>query len=187
LEWTGKVLNITKDWESNQYQITFSVNEASAMNRIGEIRNCEVLSIEATDYEKEKKNEQHSGRAMRMLWACLSDIAKAMRPPVDKWEVYLLMLKRYGKFTYICVKPNVVDAVKAQWRESEVIGEVDINGQKAVQMLCYFGCSTYDSKEFNILLDGVISEMKEMGLLPPPSRVMQKALDEWDKICQGRK
>lgn len=184
MKFTGKVQNIVKDYETDKWQITFTVNEPSAINEISSIRSCEKLSITASDYKE--KNDNHSDRAMRMLWACLSDIAKSMRPPADKWDVYLLMLKRYGKYTYICVKPNVVDAVKAQWRESEVIGEIDINGQKAVQMLCYFGCSTYDSKEFSILLDGVISEIKEMGLTPPPSEDMRRALEQWEKMCEVR-
>ena len=92
-----------------------------------------------------------------------------------------MMLKRYGKFTYICVKPNVVDAVKQQWRECEVIGNVTINGQEAVQMICYFGSSTLNTKEFSVLLDGVISEMDEMCIQRPPSDQMQRALEEWER------
>ena len=99
---------------------------------------------------------------------------------VKKWEVYLLMLKRYGKFTYICVKPNVVEAVKAQWRECEEVGKISLNGQDAVQLICYFGSSTYNTQEMSVLLDGVISEMKEIGLQPPMSSEMKRALEEWD-------
>jgi hypothetical protein len=181
VEFTGRVQNIAKDWQTNQYQITFTVNEPSAINAVNDIRSCEKLSIKAV-----RHREKRSLDANALLWACLSDIAKAMPPPADKWDVYLLMLKRYGKFTYICVKPNVVEAVKAQWRECEVVGEVNINGQKAVQMLCYFGSSTYDTKEFGRLLDGVISEMKEMGLEAPASEEMRRALEQWERMCEGR-
>lgn len=187
MKWTGKVLNITKDLETDKFQITFSINEPSAINEVQDIKSCEKLHIKATEYIEEEKKEVRTDKANKMLWACLSDIAKAMTPPADKWDIYLLMLKRYGKFTYICVKPNVVDAVKAQWRESEVIGEVNINGQTAVQMLCYFGSSTYDTKEFSKLLDGIVSEMKEIGIEPPPSKEMKLALEQWDRICKGRK
>ena len=99
----------------------------------------------------------------------------------DKWELYLRMLKQYGQYTYICVKPNVVDAMKAQWRECEVVGDIDINGQKAVQMLCYFGSSTYDSKQFSVLLDGVIYEMKELGLTPPTPKELRRVIEQWEK------
>lgn len=123
--------------------------------------------------------EKRSLNANAMLWSCLGEIAAVLR--TDKWNVYLMMLKRYGKYTYICVKPNVVESVKAQWRECEEIGEININGEKAVQLLCYFGSSTYDSKEFSVLLDGVISEMKEMGLETPSERELDMVIEAWKK------
>ena len=157
MKFTGKLISWVKDIASGKYNITFSINEPSALNSIEQIRNCEKLQVKATKYR-----EQRSLDANALLWSCLGQIADSM-PGTDKWDVYLLMLKRYGKYTYICVKPNMVEAVKAQWRECEVIGEIQINGEPAIQMLCYFGSSTYDTKEFSVLLEGVISEMKEMN------------------------
>ena len=131
------------------------------------------------DYEVKEYKPRRSKDANALLWACLQELAEKLR--TDKWEVYLMMLRRYGKYTYICVRPSVVEALKAQWRECEVVGEVDINGQTAVQMLCYFGSSTYDTAEFSRLLDGVISEMKEVGIAPPPDKETQKALERWER------
>lgn len=132
-------------------------------------------------FEIKEHKEKRSLNANNLMWHCLDQIAKAMIPPQDKWDVYLMMLKRYGKFTYICVKPNVVDAMKKQWRESEVIGHVNINGQDSVQMLCYFGSHTLDTKEFSVLLDGIISEMAEMGLKTPREEELERALERWEK------
>ena len=123
--------------------------------------------------------EKRSKDANALLWACLGELAGALRS--DKWTVYLQMLKRYGTYTYICVKPKAVEAVKKQWRECEEIGTINIDGQEAVQMLCYFGSSTYNSKEFSILLDGVISEMKEMGLDTPADRELNRAIKQMEE------
>ena len=120
--------------------------------------------------------EKRSVNANALLWKMLGEIATALR--TDKWSVYLTMLKRYGTFTYICVKPKAVEAVKKQWRECEVIGDITINGDPAVQMLCYYGSSTMNTKEFSVLLDGVISEMKEMGLETPSDRDLQRAIEQ---------
>ena len=126
-------------------------------------------------FEVKPYRKKRSLNANNLLWKCIGDIASEMR--MDKWEVYLMMLKRYGKFTYICVLPEAVDSVKKQWRECEEIGELDVNGTRAVQMLCYFGSSTYDTKEFSVLLDGVISEMQEMGLDTPIDEEIRRALE----------
>ena len=174
MECTGKITNISRDWKTDKFNITFSINEPSAINEIEKIKDFDRLDIKAV-----KHREKRSLDANGLLWVCLGKIAESFSPPADKWDIYLQMLKRYGKYTYICVKPNVVDAVKSQWRECEVIGNVNINGKEAVQMLCYFGSSTYDTKEFSVLLDGVISEMKEMGLETPTSEEMKRTLELW--------
>lgn len=44
------------------------------------------------------------------------------------------------------------------------LGEVVINGQKAIQLQCYFGSHSYNSKEFSVLLNGVLDEAKELGI-----------------------
>ena len=136
-------------------------------------------------FDISEHKEKRSLSANGLLWSCLGEIATALR--ADKWDIYLQMLKRYGKYTYICVKPNVVDAVKVQWRECEEIGHININGQDSVQMLCYFGSSTMNSKEFSVLLDGVISEMKELGLLTPSEKELDRALKEMEKSNERAK
>ena len=47
-----------------------------------------------------------------------------------------------------------------------------------VELLCFFGSSTYSSSEFSKLLEGVINDMKDLGLMPPPSSDMRRALEE---------
>lgn len=177
MKFVGKLKGVTKDWQTGEYTISFSLLGSAFLRELEDIQKCEKLSIEAVKFRKKRSLDANA-----MMWACIGEIAVALN--ADKWDIYLRLLKRYGKYTYICVKPNVVDAVKAQWRECEEIGEVNINGQKAVQMLCYFGSSTYNSKEFSVLLDGVISEMKEMGLTPPPSEDMRRAIELWEKQNQ---
>lgn len=130
-----------------------------------------------------KQHRNHRSKdANALLWECIGRLAVALR--ADKWDIYLLMLKRYGQYTYIVVPPNAVEMVARQWRECEVIGDININGRDGVQMLCYYGSSTYDTKQFSVLLDGVISEMKEIGLTAPTSEDMRRSIEEWEKQSQ---
>lgn len=179
MEFTGEVKGIAPDWNTNQFNITFTINEETVINEVDKLKGSK-LSIKAVKY-RQKRSLDANG----LLWHCLGEIALSLH--ADKWDIYLQMLKRYGKYTYICVKPNMVDSVRSQWRESEVIGEVNINGSEAVQMLCYFGSSTYNTKEFSVLLEGVISEMQEMGLATPLSQDMKRALEEWERKTQNEK
>ena len=173
MEFTGRIKGITNDFVSGELNITFSVNEKSLiLPEYEKLKDCKKLRIEAKKYRNRRSLDANA-----YLWVLLQKIAEVLR--TDKWSVYLQMLKRYGQFTYIVVKPGAVEAVKKQWRECEEIGEIDVNGTKAVQMLCYYGSSTYDTKDFSILLDGVVSECKELGIETLPPHELQMLKERW--------
>lgn len=163
------------DIATRKWIISFEVEDAP---EVFDKTKDKLLNIDIKQFR-----EGRSKDANALLWACIGEIAVALR--TDKWSVYLLMLKRYGQYTYICVPPQAVDMVKRQWREVEEIGDIKINGRDAIQLLCYYGSSTYDTKQFSALLDGVISEMQEIGLEPPTSEEMRHCLEEWERRQNG--
>ncbi|MBF1026250.1 MAG: hypothetical protein HXK89_02495 [Lachnospiraceae bacterium] len=132
------------------------------------------------DISFSRHRNRRSIDANAFLWACLGEIARAINS--DTWSVYLYMLERYGKFTHILVKPEAVEQVRQVWRETKIVGEKD----GMIQMLCFFGSSTYNTKEFSQLLDGVVSEMKEMHLETPPDEEMKRLLEGMQESDQRR-
>lgn len=148
----------------------------------GDKNECIKYLLEQEDdklFDVKEHKDKRSNNANRLLWACLGRIAKALK--TDSWSVYMQMLKRYGTFTYICVKPSAVEGVKKQWRECEEIGELTIKGKKAVQLLCYYGSSTYNTQEFSEFLDSVMSEMEEMNIPTPRQEEIERALKQWEE------
>jgi hypothetical protein len=97
----------------------------------------------------------------------------------DKWSVYLEMLGNYGVFTHIIVKPSVVDKVKEEWRAVKELGEVNVNGRTGIQLQCYFGSSTYDSKEMATLIDGIVREAKDLDIETLPPYELERMKAEW--------
>ena len=175
MDFKGTIKNITKDILTGRLNITFEVaSDAHILNELNDLKEMDALSVKVAKWRRKRSKDANA-----LLWVCLDDIAKALR--TDKWSVYLMMLKRYGKFSYILVHENAVEDIKKQWREIEVVGDYEVNGQKSVQLLCYFGSSCYDTAQFSRLLDGVISEMKEMGLPTPPSEEMRRSLEAWEE------
>jgi len=173
LEFTGNIKGISNDFITGELNITFSANEKSiVLPEYEKLKNCKKLRIKAVQYR-----EKRSLDANAYLWVLLQKLAEMLR--TDKWSVYLQMLKRYGQFTYIVVKPGAVEAVKKQWRECEKIGEIEVNGTKAVQMLCYYGSSTYDTKEMSVLIDGVVSECKDLDIEVLPPDELRKMKEQW--------
>jgi hypothetical protein len=172
MECTGKIQNVSKDWLTGQFQITFTVNEPSAINEIDKIKDCDKLSIRAV-----KHRERRSLDANAYMWVLLQKIAQVLHQ--DKWNIYLEMLGRYGVFTHIIVKPNVADKVKEEWRTVKELGEVNVNGTTGIQLQCYFGSSTYNTKEMSVLIDGVVSEARELGIETLPVEELQRLKEMW--------
>lgn len=127
--------------------------------------------------EIKQKRKDRSLNANAALWVLLGEMAAKLRTIKD--ELYLEMLSRYGVFTHVVVKPNVVDRVKSEWRTVRELGEITINGKTGIQLQCYFGSSTYDTQEFSRLLDGVISEARELGITLISDADRALMLAEW--------
>ena len=174
MEFTGKLQNVSRDWKTGQWNITFTMNEASAINEVNNIQSCEKLSIKAV-----KHRNKRSLDANAYCWVILQKIAEVLHQ--DKWNVYLEMLGKYGVFTHIIVKPNVVDKVKEEWRTVKELGEVSVNGMTGIQLQCYFGSSTYNTKELSVLIDGIVYEAKELGIETLPPDELERMKIEWNQ------
>ena len=131
------------------------------------------------DVEVKQHRNRRSLDANALLWKMCTEIAAVLRSTKD--EVYLQMLERYGVFTHIIVKQEAVERIKQEWRTVRVLGEVTVNGKTGIQLQCYYGSHLYDSKEFSVLLDGVISEAKELGIQVINESEKQLMLQEWGK------
>ena len=129
------------------------------------------------DVEIKVHRNRRSLNANAYLWVLLGKLADALMTSKD--ELYLLMLERYGVFTHVIVKPEAVERVKAEWRTVRELGKGRIGNVEGVQLQCYFGSSSYDSKEFSVLLEGVISECKEIGIETLPEDEIAQMLKEW--------
>lgn len=116
------------------------------------------------------------------MWVLLQEIADVLSTPknrIDKWDVYLDMLSNYGVFTHLIVKPNAVERMKQEWRAVRELGEVTVNGSAGIQLQCYFGSSTYNTTEMSRLIDGVVTECRQLEIetLTPAELARMKA--EW--------
>ncbi len=172
MEVKAKLQDINKNLLTGKTTFTFSTDSDSAAEELERLQDQE-LRVKVVRYRKKR-----SLSANALFWHCVGEISKALQ--MDKWDVYLRMLREYGKFTYIVCKPSMVSAIRSQWRESMVWNSVDINGEEAVQMLCFFGSSSYNTKEMSVLIDGTIETMKELGLDAPMSQDIKAALERWE-------
>lgn len=157
MECTGRLMNVSTDWQTGRFHLTFEINEKIG-SQLDEIKDIEKLSIKAV-----KHREKRSLDSNAYCWVLMQKIAEKVNS--DKWSIYLQCLERYsGKFTHMIVKENAIEYAKEIFRTCVDLGEVTVNGQTGHQLQVYYGSSTFDSKEMSVFLDGIISECKELGI-----------------------
>ena len=123
-----------------------------------------------------KARKARSLDANAFFWSCVAVLAEATRQSKD--AVYHQLLRRYGVFTYLVVKEDAVDRLRMIWRDIEILGDTTTEtGATGKSCLAFFGSSTYNSKEMSRLIDGAVSEIREMGLMPPPTRDLERAIE----------
>lgn len=164
----GKLAGVSKDWKTGRFNITIEMEE-------GNINELEKIKDKDLQIEIKRFTKHRSLNANRMLWECLGKIATDRHE--DKWDIYLRYLRLAGKYTYILAKPAAVEEIKKQWRETEEVGPIKVNGQEAIQLICYYGSSTYNSEEFSKLLDAVIEDMDLLGLDKPTTEDMRRTIE----------
>lgn len=125
------------------------------------------------DVEIKVHREKRSLNANSYCWKLCAEIASAINS--DKDSVYLLMLKRYGVSDLVAMlnKINIEDYFKYY--------DVESRTKKYTWYKIYKGSSKYNTKEMSVLLNGIVSECKEMGIPTKEDLEINSLIDEWEK------
>lgn len=125
------------------------------------------------DVEIKIHREKRSLNANSYCWKLCTEIASAINS--DKDSVYLLMLKRYGVSDLIPISNQVPidDYIKYY--------DIESRTDKYTWYKIYKGSSKYDTKEMSVLLNGIVSECKEMGIPIKEDLEIERMLKEWER------
>lgn len=163
----GLIKNLSRDFITKHVNAVIEFTEVNTAE-LNELMNKDI------DIDLKPHKNKRSKNANALLWECLGRCAEHMN--CDKWDLYLSALKHYGQYTVVEVRQDAVERFKSIYRECEEVG----HREDMVQLLCYYGSSTYNTKEFSRLLDGVITDMKNAGITTPTDEDLQRALEQWE-------
>ena len=128
------------------------------------------LTVQVKEYR-----EKRSLNANNYMWYLVTEIANELR--ADKDDIYLTMLKRYGQSQIISVLDSVNLSQYIKYYEE--CGESTLNGKLFKHYKVYKGSSEFDTKEMSILVDGVVSEAKGLGIQTLEELELKKIIDAW--------
>lgn len=127
------------------------------------------------DYEVKEYKQKRSLDANSYYWKILSEMAGLLS--LSKKELHLKMLKEYGE-TYSILLPidqNLEGLVKYY----EVESCIEKNGKKFLSYKAYLPSSEMNTKQMARLIDGVVSEAKELGIETLTPRQIEEIKLRW--------
>ena len=165
MEFSGRFQNIAKDWQTGQFQITFTINEPSVVSEIDNIKDCEKLSVKAVKYRQKRSLDANAYH-----WLLVTKIAGVLKTSTT--EVHNHMLSRYGQVEIIdgsVMTIILLDSI--EWQKLETLHlkpttrtRILDNGKLYRVYYVVRGSHTYNTQEMSQLIDGVVSEAKELGI-----------------------
>jgi len=165
---------ITREF-SGDYEVTLIVpkQEQSNMEPLNELLNDDKLKACTIEHKKKKR----SLNANAYCWKLCTEIANVLRSSKD--EVYLSMIKRYGQSSVVSVVEQAAELFKRTVKYCEDFGDADLNGKHFKHIKVFVGSSEYDTRQMAILIDGIVSEAKALGISTMTPAEIDKLKDSW--------
>ena len=168
MEFTGKYLGVTKDYDTGMWRISFSLDDGGVLNQINKIKG-KKLRIKAVKHRNKRSNDANG-----YYWQLVEKIAEAIH--VSKPFLHNRNLRRYGQIATLDGKPMYLvlpdtDESQREIEESEMYHLKPTTqvkqGKDGLMYRTYMmlvGSSEFDTKQMAVLIDGVVSEAKELGI-----------------------
>lgn len=125
--------------------------------------------------ELKEYREKRSLNANAYAWKLITEIANVIRS--DKDSIYLQMLHNYGQSDIVSVKSSI--DVKGYFKYYSEAGQAVLNGVEFTHYKVYKGSSEFDAREMTILIDGIVSECKSMGIDTAAPEEHARMIEEW--------
>jgi len=132
------------------------------------------------DAEIKKWREKRSLSANAYAWVLINKITEAITPPMDKQEVYLLMLRRYGQGGQVSIQTSQFESVIREFDYHKVIGTGMANGKEFTHADVLVGSSKYDTREMAVLIDGIIQEARDLGIDTDTPEQIARFKERWE-------
>ena len=150
--------------------------------KLDKVAKCQELieKGKTLDVEIKQHHNRRSLDANSYAWVIISKIADVLHTSKD--EVYTEMLVRYGQREQqlVSVVEEGVPAIRrATNNHCTIVGESELNGKEFVHLAILRGSSTYSTKEMSILIDGIVSDAKDLDIETMSEEELKSLKESW--------
>ena len=146
---------------------------------IEQLKNEDKLDIDIKKYRKKRSLDANA-----YCWVLCDKIAKEISKDgtiTTKEDIYKDAIKNIGTFEPMIVEEKAFENFKRIWEKQGLgflIQEVT-RKDKCVKVHCYYGSSTYDSKEMSLLIELLVEEAKQLNIEVKTEQEIESLLSTW--------
>ena len=179
MQTTGIITNLDIDYETRKPKISL-VLDTNEIDVVEQLKNMDKLNVELKKWYKKRSLDANS-----YCWVLCDKIAKELSKDgiTTKEEIYKDAILQVGTFEPFIVQEKTFENFKRIWEKQGLgflVQEVS-RKDKCVKVNCYYGSSTYDSKEMSLLIEILVQLAKSLNIETKSRAEIDSLLKEWDK------
>lgn len=174
----GTIEDISIDYISKKPKITLMLEAQNSVESLEEIKN-DKLSIEIKKYHKKRSLDANA-----YCWVLCDKIAKELSKDgtvLTKENIYQDGILQIGTFEPMIIEERAFENFKRIWEKQGLgflIQEVS-KKEKCVKVHCYYGSSTYDTKEMSLLINLLVELAKSLNIETKTEAEIKSLLEQW--------
>jgi len=178
MECTGTITNFNKDWKTGKAIVTLLL-DTKDVEQIESLSKLEKLTMIIKKFFKKRSLDANS-----YCWVLCDKIAKELSKEgqtVTKEVVYKDAIVQIGTFEPMIAQEKTFDKFKRIWEKQGlgfIVQEVS-RKDKCVKVHCYYGSSTYDSKEMSLLIQLLVDLAKVLEIETKSEEEIKSLLEAW--------
>lgn len=177
MECSGNLKGIVRDWNTNQFNITLSINENFAISEIDKLKDYK-LSIKIVKYKGKRSLDANA-----YMWVLIGKLASKLN--IKKEEVYRNAIRDIGGVSDVmCLRNEAVEKFCTEWQAKGIGWQTETfpsKFQNCTNVIFYYGSSSFDSKQMSMLIDSVIQECKQQEIETLPPAELERLMKEWNQ------
>ena len=169
-----------KALESGETEVSFVVDKLTYSKK-NHVRAALEGAGETLTLVLSKFRKKRSLNANNYAWVLLQKLAEERGQM--KEEVYRDFIKQYGIFRPVTVNKEAAETLKYIWQKNGLGWVVEETGRtdESVDLLMYYGSSTYNTKQMSRLLDAIVDDCQQCGIETLPPEQIEEMKRTWER------
>ncbi len=178
MQTTGIITDFNIDFNTLKPKISILL-DTKDKEEINRLKKEEKLNIDI-----KKWYQKRSLDANNYCWVLCEKIAQEISKDgvlTTKEEIYKDAVKSVGAFVPFIVEEKAFENFKRIWEKQGLGYQVQETARKdkCVRINCYYGSSSYNTKEMSRLIDALVQEAKQLGIETMTPEQLSVLKQEW--------